>query len=71
MTVYTLAEAESQLAAVLEQAAKEGEICIRGDEGSLFVLKPAQSHSPLDVEGVDVDISKDEIIEVVRASRER
>ncbi len=71
MTVYTLEEAESKLTTVLEKAATEGEVCIRGERGYLFTLKPASRRSPLAVEGVDVDISRDEIVSIVRESRER
>jgi hypothetical protein len=71
MTVYTLAEMEDRLAVALEKATAEGEIGIRGDEGRLFVLKPDSRRSPLDVEGVDVNLSREEIVSIVRESRER
>ena len=71
MTVYTLEEAEDKLTAVLERAAVEGEVCIQGEKGRLFTLKPASRRSPLDVEGVDLDISREEIVSIVRESRER
>ena len=71
MTVYTLKEAEDQLTAILERATVEGEVCIKGEKGRLFVLKPDSRRSPLDVEGVDLDISREEIVSIVRESRER
>ena len=40
-----------------------------GDRGTLS--KPETERSPLDVEGVDVDISREEIVSIVRESRER
>ncbi len=71
MTVYTLEEAESKLTTVLEKAAAEGEVYIKGGQGRLFTLKPDLRRSPLDVEGVDLDISREEIVSIVRESRER
>ena len=71
MTVYTLKEAEQKLTTLLEEAALEGEVGIKGREGRLFVLKPDLRRSPLDVDGVDVDLSRQEIVSIVRESRER
>jgi hypothetical protein len=71
MTVYTLEEAESKLTTVLEKAAAEGEVCIKSEKGRLFTLRPASRRSPLDIEGVDLGISREEIVSIVRESRER
>ncbi len=71
MTVFTLEEAEDRLTTILERAALEGEIGIKGKEGRLYVLKPDPRRSPLDVEGVNIDISREEIVSIVRESRER
>jgi hypothetical protein len=71
MTVYTLEEAEGKLATVLEKATVEGEVCIKGGKGRLFTLRPDVRRSPLDVEGVDLDLSREEIVSIVRESRER
>ncbi len=71
MTVYTLEEAESELTTVLEKAETEGEVRIKSQEGRLFTLKPDLRRSPLDVEGVDINLSREEIVSVVRESRER
>ncbi len=71
MTVFTFEEAEGKLNAILEKATLEGEVGIKGQEGRRFVLKPDLRRSPLEVEGVDVDISREEIVSIVRESRER
>lgn len=71
MTIFTLEEAEDKLTTLLEKATLEGEVGIKGREGRIFVLRPDQRRSPLEVEGVNLDISRDEIISVVRESRER
>ena len=56
----------------LEQAAKEGEVRIVRKDGTVFVIKPQpRAESPLDVEGVDLELTAEEIVEFVRESRER
>lgn len=70
MKVYTYSEARQKLAAVLEQARTEGEVRIRRSDGQNFVLRPVQTAaSPLDVEGVDLGLTRDEIIAAVREGR--
>ena len=66
-TVFTYSEARQKLATVLEQSATEGEVRIKRKDGQEFVIKPAEKvESPLDVEGVDLDISAREIVDFVR-----
>jgi hypothetical protein len=71
MTVYTLKEDDKKLATLLDEAITDGEVRIQGEEGRMFVLKPAARRSPLDVEGVNIGISREEIVSIVRESRER
>jgi hypothetical protein len=72
MTVYTFAEASRNLAALLEKARAEGEIIIKRDDGQIFLVRPvAESGSPLDIMGIDLGLSAEEIVRVVRESRER
>ena len=72
MTTYTFSEARQKLASVLEKAQKEGEVLIKRKDGSVFVIRPVKrSGSPLDVKGVDADLSADEIVEILREVRER
>ena len=72
MTTYTFSQARQNFASVLEQARKEGEVMIKRRDGSMFIIKPiSKSKSPLDVKGVDLDLSKDEIVDIVREIRER
>ena len=71
-TVFTYSEARQKLAAVLEQSKTEGEVRIKRKDGQEFVIKPAErSASPLDVEGVDFQLSPEEIVDYVREVRER
>lgn len=70
MKVYTYSEARQNLATLLEQARREGSVRIRRRDGQSFVLKPeAAPGSPLDVEGIDLNLTKDEIVDYVRESR--
>ncbi len=72
MQVYTFSEARQKLASILEQATKDGEVLIKRRDGRSYVLKPeVTSKSPLDVKGVDIGISANEIVDIVREGRER
>lgn len=72
MKVYTFSEARQNLASVLDQARKEGAVRIRRRDGQVFLLKPEVStRSPLDLPGIDVEVTTDEIVSFVREGRER
>jgi antitoxin (DNA-binding transcriptional repressor) of toxin-antitoxin stability system len=72
MKVYTYTEARRWLARVLDEAREGGEIRIKRRDGSEFSLRPVPSTgSPLDVPGVDADVSIDDIIGAIREGRER
>ena len=72
MTVYTFTEARQQLAAVLDQALKEGAVQIRRRDGTMYTIRPVKtSGSPLDVGYVDVALTRDEVVAAVREGRER
>ncbi len=69
-TVVTYTEARQNLASLLEKALTEGEVYIKRRDGRVFVLKPAETKtSPLDVEGVDLGVSTEEIIAFIAESR--
>ena len=71
MKVYTYSEARQRLASLLEQAAEYGEVRIVRKDGQVFVIKPQpRPDSPLDVDGVDLDLTAEEIVEFVREGRE-
>ena len=72
MTTYTFSEARQKLSSVLDRARKEGEVLIRRKDGTVYAIKPVKkSESPLDVEGVDLSLSAQEIVNYVREVRER
>ena len=70
MKVYTYSEARQRFAQVLEEARRLGSVRIRRRDGQLFVLRPERSdESPLDVKGVKLGLSRDEIVTAVREGR--
>ncbi len=72
MTTYTYSEAQQNLATLLDKAKQEGEIIIKRKDGTYFVVRPLKTDkSPLDVDGVDINITKEEIIDIIREVRER
>ncbi len=46
MNVYTYSEARQKLAALLDKAAKEGEVRIKRRDGQVFIIKPQTSATP-------------------------
>ena len=72
MRAYTYSEARQNLASILEEARKDGAVRIRRKDGQTFVLQPESSEtSPLDVEGVDLGLTTEEIVAIIREGRER
>jgi len=72
MKQFNFTEARNNFAFVLDTAKKEGAICIAKRDGEVFYLTPATSKkSPLDIEGVNLGLSSDEIVSYVNAARER
>ena len=72
MKVYTYSQARQKLSDVLNDAQRDGEVEIKRRDGQTFILKPVvKKKSSLDVPGVDTGISKSEINQAIRESRER
>ena len=70
MNVYTYTEARQNLATLLTQALKEGQVLIKRRDGQVFILKPQpRVDSPLDVDGVDLNVTATEIVNFVREGR--
>ncbi len=69
---YTASEARQKFATVLDTAEQTGEVRIVRKNGSIFVIRlEKRKRSLLDVDGIDVDISADDIVRVIREGRER
>lgn len=70
--MQTYLETQENLSALLERAGKQGEVRIKRTNGDMFVLRPEKKKtSPLDVAGIDLNISTEEILTIVREGRER
>ena len=72
MTSYTFSEARQKFATVLDKAKKEGEVLIKRKDGKSFIVKPLKkTKSPLDVGGVELSLAREEIIDIIRESRQK
>lgn len=72
MTIYTYSEARQNFASVLDKANKVGEVLIKRKDGTIFVIKPVtKNDSPLDVPGIDINLSRDEIVDMLQEVRQR
>lgn len=70
MKVCTVSEARQKLATLLEQASREGMVQISREDGQIFIVPPeTRVGSPLDVEGLDFDVTPVENVEIVREGR--
>jgi hypothetical protein len=70
MNTYTYTEARQKLATLLEQAAKYGEARIKRRDGQVFVIRPEkQEGSPLAVTGLDLKLSRAEILQSIQEGR--
>lgn len=70
MKEFTYSEARQNLAALLDYARREGAVRIRRRDGHVFVLKPdVRMASPLDVPGINLPLTTDDIVDLVHAGR--
>jgi len=73
MKIYTYSEAREKLATILEESKTE-EVIIRRRKGDMFAIVPRPGRarrSPFDVPGLGQRVSRQEILEAIRESRER
>jgi len=72
MEVYTYSQARGKLSDILEESKRE-EVVIRRRKGDTFSIIPRVPvrRSPFDVVGLRRKITRKEIIEAIRESRER
>ena len=72
MTIYTFSEARQKFSALLDKAKSEGKVLVKRKDGTVFMIQPvAKAGSPLNVESVDLGLSAEEIVGVIRETRER
>ncbi len=72
MIIYTFSEARQNFSTVLERARAEGKVLIKRKDGSVFEIHPvSKNKSPINVIGIDLKLSANEIVDIVREVRER
>ena len=70
MKSYTFSEARQKFATIPEQARQDGSVRMERRDGQSFIITPEQRQkSPLDVKGVNVHITSEEIIQFIHESR--
>ena len=72
MKIYTYSQARQKLADILEESKTE-EVIIRRRKGDMFSIIPQSQgrRSPFDVPGLRKGITREEILEAIRESRDR
>ena len=73
MTVYSYDDVRERLSTLLERALAEGQVNIRSRDSRVFTIRLEQplKTSPLDVRSVNLSITKLDILEAIRESRDR
>ena len=70
MRIHTYSEARRKLASLLDRAVKEGEVKIKRRDGQTFVIKPEpRQGSPLDIEGIELNVTTSEIVQFIQEGR--
>lgn len=68
--MQTYLDTQQNLSLLLETAAREGAVRIRRADGQEFVLRPEEGEvSPLDIEGIDLNLTAHDILDAVREGR--
>ena len=72
MRLYTYSEARQNFSQLLNEAYSKGDVRIKRKDGLMFILKyELPKKSPLDVEGMDIDLKADEIVKFVKKGRKK
>ena len=74
--IYTVSQVQKQLADLLQKALREGQVQFKSKDGQVFVIRPLKSGktsktSPLDVRGIKLSVTTNDILQAVRESRQR
>ena len=70
MKEYTYSEARQRLSSLLNSARKDGAARIRRRDGQRFIVKPETlNKSPLNVSALNLQIDREELVEIIRSSR--
>jgi hypothetical protein len=72
MKTYTYSEARQNLAILLEEARRKGEVRIQRRDGESFVVRPERPvRSPFDVKGADLGLKREQIVRAIHESRKK
>lgn len=74
--MYTVSQVQKQLLDLLQKVLREGQIQFKSGDGQIFVIRPIlpekpSKTSPLDVRGIKLPVTTNDILQAVRESRER
>ncbi|MCC6299901.1 MAG: type II toxin-antitoxin system Phd/YefM family antitoxin [Anaerolineales bacterium] len=74
--MYTTSQIQKQLIDLLQKALCDGQIQFKSNDGQVFVIRPlppakVSKASPLDVKGINLPVTTNEILLAVRESRQR
>ena len=72
MKEYTYSEARQRFASVLDKAYREGAVRIKRRDGKVFIVRPEKRRkSALDVQGLNLQIDRQEILNFILAGRRK
>ena len=72
MKEYSFTEARQNFASLPDEAQQNGAVCLRKRNGEAFYVKPAVTEkSPLDIAGIDLRVTRNDIVDIVLESRKR
>ncbi len=72
MEVFTYSDARQRFSSLLKQAQVDGKVLIKRRDGQIFAVTPEeQKQSPLDLEGINTNVTTKDIVNVLRKTRER
>jgi hypothetical protein len=66
---YTHANAKKSFDVVFEKAVNEGKVKIQKDDQMFILMPEAKNTSPLDVKGINIDVTVAEIISCIHEGR--
>lgn len=68
--VYTYTDARQNFASLLARAVDEGEVRVKRRDGQVFIVRPEEVRaSPFDIDGMELNITTDEIVQYIAESR--
>lgn len=71
MKIYTFSEARQKLSDLLNKVESEGEVIIKRHNGRQYRILPYnEDKSPLDLPGINIDITRKDIVEAIHKVRD-